>query len=64
MSFVPHSATSTLSTPAERKPNRFVRLVHAIAEARTRMDLAAVTDPATGRIEPVLEQWVLHMMAL
>jgi hypothetical protein len=41
-----------------------MRLVHVIAEARTRMYLAAVTDPATGRIDPVLEQQVLRMMAL
>ena len=64
MSFVTHSATSALSTPAERKPSRLMRLVHVIAEARTRMYLAAVTDPATGRIDPVLEQQVLRMMAL
>ena len=50
--------------PAARQPNRFMRLVHAIVEARTRMYLAAVTDPATGRIDPVLQQRVLHMMAL
>jgi hypothetical protein len=64
MSFITHSATSTLSTPAERKPNRLVRLVHAILEARTRMYLAAVTDHATGRIDPDLEQRVVRMMAL
>ena len=64
MSFTTHPATSTLSIPTERKPSRLVRLVHAIVEARTRMYLAAVTDPATGRIDPVLEQRVLRMMAL
>ena len=64
MSFTTHPATSTLSTPAERKPSRLVRLVHAIVEARTRMYLAAVTDPATGRIDPVREQRVLCMIAL
>ena len=54
MSFVTHS--STLPTPAERKPSHLVRLARAVAEARPRMYLAAVTDPATGRIDPVLEQ--------
>ncbi len=49
---------------AERKPSRLLRLVSAVIEARTRMYLAAVTDPATGRIDPVLEQRVLRMMAL
>jgi len=39
-------------------------LVHAIIEARTRMYLDAVTDPATGGIDPDLEQRVLRMMAL
>jgi hypothetical protein len=63
MSFTTHPAASTLSIP-ERKPSRLVRLVHAIVEARTRMYLAAVTDPATGRIDPVLEQRVLRMMAV
>ena len=62
MSFVTHS--STLPTPAESKPSRLVRLARAVAEARPRMYLAAVTDPATGRIDPVLEQHVLRMMAL
>ena len=64
MSFVTHPAPSTLSTPVERKPSLLVRLVHAIVEARTRMYLTAVTDPATGRIDPDLEQRVLRMMAL
>jgi hypothetical protein len=49
--------------PAARQPNRFTRLVHAIVEARTRM-LAAVIDPATGRIDPDLEQQVLRLMTL
>ena len=64
MSLLPHPAASTLSTPVERKPSRLVRLVHAIVAARTRMYLTAVTDPATGRTDPVLEQRVLRMMAL
>ena len=64
MSFTTHPATSTLPTPVERKPSRLVRLVHAIVDARTRMYLTAVTDPATGRTDPVLEQRVLRMMAL
>ena len=64
MAFVTQSAPSSLFTPAGRKPSRLVRLVHAIVEARTRMYLAAVTDPATGRIDPVREQQVLRMMAV
>jgi len=64
MSFTTHPTTSTLAIPTERKPSRLVRLVHAIVEARTRMYLAAVTDPATGRIDPVREQRVLRMFAL
>ena len=50
--------------PAARQPNRFTRLVHAIVEARTRMYLAAVIDPATGRIDPDREQQVLRLMTL
>src|SRR5215211_6412580 len=50
--------------PAARQPNRFTRLVHAIVEARTRMYLAAVIDPATGRIDPDREQHVLRLMTL
>jgi hypothetical protein len=50
--------------PAAPQPNRFTRLVDAIVEARTRMYLAAVTDPATGRIDPDLEQQVLRLMTL
>jgi len=65
MSLVTHSTLPAIaSRPTPRRPNRFVRLVQAIVEARTRMYLAAVTDPATGRIDPVLQQRVLHMMAL
>src|SRR4051812_41154652 len=64
MSSVAHSASPTLPTLAERKPNPLVRLVRAVVDARTRMYLAAVTDPATGRIDPDLEQRVLRMMAL
>jgi len=63
MSLVTHSADTFIAL-AEPKPNPLVRLVQAILEARTRMYLAAVTDPATGRIDPVLEQRVLRMMAL
>ena len=63
MSLVTHP-TDTFVAPAEPKPNLLVRLVQAIVEARTRTYLAAVTDPATGRIDPVLEQRVLRMMAL
>ena len=62
--FLTHPAPSTLSTPVERKLSRLVRLVHAIVAARTRMFLTAVTDPTTGRIDPVLEQRVLRMIAL
>ena len=63
MSLVTQSA-DTFVAPAEPKPNRLVRLVHAIVEARTRTYLAAVTDPATGQIDLVLEQRVLRLMAL
>jgi len=63
MSLVTHP-TDTFITPAEPKPNLLVRLVQAIAEARTRTYLAAVTDPTTGQIDPVLEQRVLRLMAL
>ena len=63
MSVTTHPAPSTLPTPAERKPSRLVRLAHTIVAARTRMYRAAVTDPATGRIDPVREQRVLRMMA-
>ena len=41
-----------------------MRVVRAIVEARTRMYLDAVSDPATGRIDPELERQVLRMMAL
>ena len=65
MSLVTHSAVPAIpNRPALRQPNRFVRLVRAIVEARTRMYLAAVTDPATGRIDPDREQQVLRLMAL
>ncbi len=63
MSFVTHS-TAALLNPAQRKQSRLMRLVHSIIEARTRMYLAAVTDHATGRIDPDLEQRVVRMMAL
>jgi hypothetical protein len=64
MSFVTHSAPSTLPAPVDRRPNPLVRLVRAVADAHTRMYLAAVTDPATGQIDPLLEQQVLRMRAL
>src|SRR3954471_5751873 len=64
MSLLTHPAASTLPTPVERKPSCLVRLVHAIVAPRTRMYLTAVTDPTTGRIDPVLEQRVLRMIAL
>src|SRR5215211_5972375 len=54
---------ATPRRPAARQPNRFMHLVQAIVEARTRMYLAAVTDPATGRIDPDLERQVLRLMA-
>ncbi len=63
MSFAPHPV-ATPRALAGRKPSCLLRLVSAVVEARTRMYLAAVTDPATGRIDPVLEQRVLRMMAL
>src|SRR5829696_229212 len=46
---------------AEHKSNRLLRLFNTIVEARTRMYLEAVTDPATGRIDPALERQVLRM---
>ncbi len=55
MSLVTHSAT-----PAQ--PNRLVRLIQTIVEARTRMYLEAVTDPTTGRKDPDREKQVLRMM--
>ena len=65
MSLVAQSAVpSIVPHPAARKGNRLVRLVQAIAEARTRMYLQAITDPATGRIDPEREQHVLRLMAL
>ena len=65
MSLVTHSTLPAIaSRPTPRRPNRFVRLVQAIVEARTRMYLAAVTDPATGRIDPDREQHVLRLMTL
>ena len=63
MSLVTHP-TDTFVAPAKLKPNLLGRLVQAIVETRTRTYLAAVTDPATGQIDPVLEQRVLRLMAL
>ena len=63
MSLVTHP-TDTFVAPAEPKPNFLVRLVRAIVEARTRTYLAAITDPATGRIDPDREHQILRMMAL
>src|SRR3954466_7011005 len=48
-------------TPCSAPAQRLMRLAHAIVDARTRMYLAAVTDPATGRIDPDLEQQVLRL---
>ena len=62
MPLVTPSTVPAISGRPSRKPNRLMRLVHAVVEARTRMYLNAVTDPATGRIDPVLEQRVLHLM--
>jgi hypothetical protein len=39
-------------------------MIHTFIEGRARMYLEAVTDPATGRIDPVLEHRVARMMAL
>ena len=65
MSLIAESTTPTVSPRgAERKSNRLLRLFNTIVEARTRMYLEAVTDPATGRIDPALERQVLRMMAL
>jgi len=65
MSLVTHSTVPPIpNRPTLQQPSRFVRLAHAILEAHTRMYLTAVTDPATGRIDPVLEQHVLRLMAL
>ena len=64
MSFVTHPITPNFSTLAERTPSLLVRAVRAIIEARTRMYLEAVTDPATGRIDPELERQVVRVMAL
>jgi hypothetical protein len=65
MSLIAESTIPTASPRgAERKSNRLLRLLNTIVEARTRMYLEAVTDPATGRIDPALERQVLRMMAL
>ena len=50
--------------PSARKPSVLVRVIDAFIEGRARMYLEAVTDPATGRIDPVLERRVARMMAL
>jgi len=50
--------------PAGGKPNRFRRSVRALVEAHSRMYLIAAADPATSRINPVLQQRVLRMLAL
>ena len=52
MPLVTHSTVPAISASSARKPNRFMRMVHAVVEARTRMYLQAVTDPETGRIDP------------
>ena len=63
MSFATHPAAAPRAL-AQRKPSRLLGLVSAVVEARTRMSLAAVTNPATGQIDPVLERRVLRTMAL
>ena len=50
--------------PSARKPSLLVRVIHAFIEGRARTYLEVVTDPATGRIDPVLERRVARMMAL
>jgi len=65
MSLVTQSAVPTIpQRSSEPKTSRLVQWVRAVAEARTRMYLEAVTNPATGRIDPALEKQVLRMMAL
>jgi hypothetical protein len=65
MSPITQSATSTgARQPSGRKPNLLVRVTHTFIEGRARMYLEAVTDPATRRIDPVLERRVARMMAL
>ena len=64
MPHVRYSAVPALRFPVVSKPSRFGRSVRAIVAAHTRMYLAAVADPATGRIDRVLELRVLRMMAL
>ena len=64
MPIVTHRVVPTHSgAPVGRKP-RLTRLVHANAEGRTRMYLEAVTDPATGLVDPLREQQLLRIMAL
>ncbi len=63
MPFVTLSTTSIRSTPAGRKPSLLVRLARTVNEARTRRCLEAIPDPATGRVDPDLEQRVLRLMA-
>ena len=50
--------------PSARKSSLLVRVIHAFIEGRARTHLEAVTDPATGQIDPVLERGVARMMAL
>lgn len=65
MSLTAQFAVPTVSPRrTECKSNRLFRLLNGIVDARTRMYLEAVTDPATGRIDPALERLVLRMMAL
>ena len=55
---------SAREPPAARQPGFLKRLVDALAASHTRMYLAAITDPATGCIDPVRERAVLRAMVL
>lgn len=46
----------------KQSQSRVKRFVRAIADARMRAYMTAVTDPATGRIDPDLERSVLRSM--
>src|SRR3954470_9004095 len=57
-------ADSPREPPASRQPGFLKRLVDALAASHARMYLAAITDPATGCIDPVRERAVLRAMVL